>query len=173
MQHYSYRRTRYLFIIAAVLLFISCSDNEGEETEAFSGIDNAQLLSGVYDGEYAGEVYTIDVKGGTFDSNGAYAGENMKVIFDTAVKGRFIIQYTRALIPDAKSEPYYSTDKELSPDVGKWYAVCFCIIKSDCLSISGGWKSGGKNAFDSAEECAAVMTESNGYFTSSSECKKR
>lgn len=159
---------------AMLLIFVSCSD--GEESGGGFTIDDfggKASLTGTWDGEAAGEAYTINVAGGTFDAAGAYAGSNMSVAIDTPSSGRLIIQYTRALKAGATSAPWYSTDSSEAPDVGKWYAIYFKVIDRNVIAISGGWKTGGTNAFDSAASCRNAMTMENGYFARASECRRR
>lgn len=160
--------------LAVFMLFVlvSCSDDEGYDASfAISDMGSNGAFTGTWDGEYDGEVYTIDAERGTFDSAGAYAGSDMIIVHDSSTTGRFIIKYTRALKSDGSYT--YSTIPLEAPDVGKWYAVYFRVIDYNTMALAGGWKSGSPSAFDSAAECQMAMTYENGYFTMTSECRRR
>lgn len=162
-----------VIIASSLLFFVSCSeDDDSADIFTIADFGGAKALDGLWNGEYDGEVYAINIANGTFDSTNAYAGDNMQIVFDSKNDGRFIIKYTRALKVNAQEAPWYSTSAQDAPDVGKWYAVHFRLISYNIIAISGGWLSGGLNAFDSADACRAIMTTENGYFTRASECHR-
>lgn len=165
-----------LFILSA-LLCMSCQTEPTSENlfEKIENLSADSVLIGKWIDSFnsvyeisESELSNFDEENGikTYDS---YAGNNLNIIKLTEESGYIYIQYTRA--PD--KDWNYTTDKNLAPDVGKWYALSYKNLTQNSVQISGAYKIGGRTSCETLEEAVKEFTIENGYFAGCSDCVKK
>ena len=143
--------TYSLLVVFLFIAIISCDKNPYN--------DNSRLL-GTWISTY-NETYIYDGK--TFTS--AYDGKNSYVI----TVERIIYSSDTAGIIYGK---YTENSTYGDAVVGKYYAVSFKDLTYNNISISGAYKSDGKNGTDTLVEAITEFTINNGYYGTYSSCKK-
>lgn len=133
-------------IIFILIVAISCDNRPTGQNPLFGTWQNPT---------YSGETYIISSD--RFDG-GSYKMDVEKIIWSSDYSGIIYGKYTE--------------NSYLSDVIGKYYAVSFKNLTYTKISISGAYKSGGKNGADTLEEAITEFTIENSYFGTYSDCER-
>ncbi len=178
--------TRATTLIASLLVlftltvgFVSCKqETETEYVYVYLGgasKPDSTLIGTWLDSSYGKSYYEIsenafknygeNTEGVSYES---YEGSDTYVLKTSDTAGYIYIKYTKAANADFSS---YSSDPNVAPDVGKWYAIAYKDLTSNSISISGAY--GKKSSTDTLAEAIQEFTIENGYFAFYSDCAKQ
>ncbi len=149
-----HRRSLFISLIFAALLFVSCDPVVDTSTGDIYGTwSNSSGEKYVITSSYYNNYYGFTTL--------YYSTDNVVVVKSDDYSGYVYCQFN-----DASHLGYGAT-------VGQWYALHYKELTSSSVKISQAYKSGGKAACDSLEQAREEYTIANGYFGSYSELEEK